>query len=378
MGWDYWPSEPPPPIPRDAGGPLRAVALHLHDLHSCALLDDGRVACWGYLATALPKIMPLMQQARGLVEGRLGLCALVREGDVRCLGVLLGPQYPPHPWEPHAVALPPVRAMAYGEHHGCAIDTQGLLRCWGANYDGELGVGRPGSGWHDARVVPLPDAVRDFSLGYHHTCACTVKGEVYCWGRDLNFAPLGLPINAPGRRFCGLYRYPCVTAPARVPGLTDIVGIATHGWTTCAHAADGSVYCWGDNRYGQLGLGHDRPATGPQHIPTLGGVKKLVFGGSVCALLAGGKVACWGYGQISGGEALDPCFDGKTTCATYPRVVAGIDNAVDLANGSGHACALLADERIACWGAGEQGQLGNGLTETRASPVWVRGFGGML
>lgn len=142
--------------------------------------------------------------------------------------------------------------------------------------------------------------------------------------------------------------------------------------STCAILTGGHVACWGDNRYGQLGVGarSDTPSPTPQVIPNLAGVTSIAAGGEhFCAIGVGGAVYCWGRGdrgQLGGGSGD----------RSSPGLVSNITNATAIAVDHKASCAV-AGGLVYCWGSNHRGQLGNGAggngVESR-TPVQVTGL----
>jgi alpha-tubulin suppressor-like RCC1 family protein len=226
--------------------------------------------------------------------------------------------------------------------------------------------GGPG-GDDDAVFVPPPGPPTDggpinrpnlfqVALGDQHSCARRPTGTIACWG-DATFGQLGVgPVDG------GL-----VTTPQILGGLTDAVDLAAGRDHTCAVHGGGTVSCWGYNLDGQLGNGetanrHDQPVD----VAGLTGAVSVACGGNFsCAVRAGGTVACWGNngsGQLGTGG-----FDAFTT----PTQVTNLDSVVSMAAGQSHACAVKNDGTVWCWGSGENGQLGNGASQTSPNPVAV-------
>jgi len=221
----------------DLGTGRRAVAMATGSAHTCAILDDGRVKCWGQNET-----------------GQLGVGDLVTRGD--------------DPGE-MGDALPAVDlgagrkavAIAAGSYHTCAILDDDRLKCWGGNYAGELGLGdslsrgdEPGEMGDALPAVDLGAgkvAVK-VTLGEQHSCALLENGEVKCWGSGPH-GELGLGVinnrgAAPGEMGAAL-------PPVRLGAGKVVVDMDAGGRHTCARFGDGSVKCWGLNAEGQLGLG---------------------------------------------------------------------------------------------------------------------------
>lgn len=159
----------------------------------------------------------------------------------------------------------------------------------------------------------------------------------------------------------------CVAAPA--------AGMRAGADHTCARLTEGSVRCWGWNEYGQLGVDLDGRMNklSPTIIPGLTDVAELAAGiEHTCARLIDGSVRCWGWN--ANGQVGDAAAPGG---ALAPRLVPGLSNVAGLAAGSRHTCAHLADGTVRCWGSNDMGQLGDGTTEERHSPVAVADLQGV-
>lgn len=164
----------------------------------------------------------------------------------------------------------------------------------------------------------------------------------------------------------------------------DIIRVAAGEYYTCALRASGEVLCWGDNTYGQLGDGTLEGHLTPRPVVGLGDAVQIEGQGSslngdeaICARRASGKLACWGvgaWGQLGNGLDWDeqpvPCSAG-VTCNPVPSEVVGVTEAASVATSLGYACALRRDGSVWCWGWNAYGQLGDGTTHDRltAAPV---------
>ena len=155
------------------------------------------------------------------------------------------------------------------------------------------------------------------------------------------------------------------TAPPPLTGITQITSGAMH---SCALLNSGSVRCWGDNGFGQLGNGTTRDASVPIAVAGITNAVAIDSAStslSTCAVLATGGVRCWGRnhnGQLG---------NGTTTDSSAPVTVTSITDAVAISAGYSHTCALLADGTARCWGLNGSGQLGNGTTADSSTPVPV-------
>ena len=177
------------------------------------------------------------------------------------------------------------------------------------------------------------------------------------------------------------------TAPLLTAETVRLAAGETHA---CAVRVDGTVRCWGLNKWGQIGngaitpmierdLGEDGieyfepPPTPPTQVSGLTDVVAIATGRShTCALRTGGTVRCWGsnlFGQLG---------DGTTTDRPAPVDVPGLSDVVSITAGFGHTCALRAGGTVSCWGVNSRGELGDGTTTDRVTPTPVPGIGGAV
>jgi alpha-tubulin suppressor-like RCC1 family protein len=245
------------------------------------------------------------------------------------------------------VPLSDVQTAVSGGGFACALTNGGAVHCWGANFNGQLGDGTNTDRSLPVPVVGLDSGVTAIAAGDEHACAVTSTGAVKCWGW-----------NITGQLGDGTTNNSAI--PVTVAGLTGVAKAVTAGeWHTCALKTDGSIQCWGDNRWGQLGGGPNVLVSGPASSIESGSLH-------VCAVLVGGEVQCWGsneYGQLG---------DGTTTNRPIPVTVAGLPGgAAGLSAGYDHSCAVLTSGFLRCWGRNTTGQLGDGTTTDRHNPVEV-------
>ena len=143
--------------------------------------------------------------------------------------------------------------------------------------------------------------------------------------------------------------------------------------STCVVMSDTTVQCWGQNNYGQLGNGSTLLSATPVPVTGLSGAIDVGASDSwACSALTTGLVKCWGnnaVGELGTGTA--------GSSYSTPQTVTGISTATQVTLGTDHACALLADTTVKCWGLGTSGQLGNGTTANSATPVLVTGLTGV-
>ncbi|MFM1790410.1 MAG: hypothetical protein RLZZ526_737, partial [Actinomycetota bacterium] len=256
-------------------------------------------------------------------------------------------------------ALGAVDRIAAGDSHTCAISDDASVWCWGDNGFGQLGNSAfPGSD------SPVPvrtsgfGAVRtatQIAAGSHHTCVLTTDGSVWCWGEG-GWGQLGSGSTTQ-------------LDPIQVSLGTGVTAsrIFAGGSTTCALTSDTHLTCWGRNNKGQIGNG--TTFTGPggilptatTGIPASFTVADVEVGDlHVCAVVTGGAaVHCWGNdlkGQL--GTVSDASLDKSTP--TQTDSVGGTVRSISA--GTQFTCATLADRSASCWGNNANGQLGRGST----------------
>ena len=258
-----------------------------------------------------------------------------------------------------------VATVDAGGRHICVLTTAGGVQCWGYNFYGQLGDGTTTDRTNPVDVVGLTGGVTAIAAGGHHTCALTMSGGVQCWGRNEE-GQLG--DGTVGNR----------ATPAAGVGLgSGVVALSAGQYHTCALTAAGGATCWGKNLDGQLGDGQSCGiiCTTPTDVVNLtDGVAAVVSGGHhTCALTASGGAKCWGWNRT--GEV----GDGTTTQRNSPVDVTGLTSDVAaIAVGGRHTCAQTATGGVQCWGQNAFGQLGDGQVcgTACAAPVNVSSLNG--
>jgi alpha-tubulin suppressor-like RCC1 family protein len=168
---------------------------------------------------------------------------------------------------------------------------------------------------------------------------------------------------------------PRVSATPTVPEFRQASAVPlAAGWNhTCAVADGGVVMCWGDNEHGQLGDGSRTDRNRPVEVKNLDVPAAAVAAGMwhTCILTDEGGVKCWG--RNSDGQLGNGTIDRSSE----PVDVIGLESGVAaIAAGDDHACALTAAGAVQCWGNNDYGQLGDGTTDSRNTPVGVQGLEG--
>lgn len=204
---------------------------------------------------------------------------------------------------PEPVPPRPLRLLAAGARHTCAIRAGGRVWCWGINFDGQLGVAGPQSPNPDLLPIAVPDLedAVELSAGTSFTCALRRSGRVVCWGNN-DHGQRGLGFIGPGTS----------SGPdAEVSGLDDAVSIESGGDFSCARRAGGELVCWGRNQSGQCGRsGPDVLAT-PSEVNPVGVVEATVGYAHACVRVRTGEVLCWGSNS-AGQLGADPGVTGSS------------------------------------------------------------------
>lgn len=365
--------------------------------HTCAVLTDGKVRCWGAndsgeagqdastTTVKTPTEVRGLSNVKGIAATFSTSCALIGDGTVRCWGSNTSGQLGRGgavDTVPHADSAPVqgiagatfLRGSSAG--HFCAIVAGGQIRCWGDNGSGQLGNGTT-SAYSTTPVVvcqPGTGATCTSSSGAtfvvggdSHTCAIFAGDKVACWGND-GQGELGRPTSANDK-------YPDFVTPAFTAKY-----LTAGNQATCAVDTAGGVQCWGSNNLGAIGNGTDSgsvPAPTPvctkQDCSThLGGSTGVTtFDESSCAI-SNGAVKCWGTN--SGGQLGDGNASASQNYAATSSIPSG---AAYVASGGAVHFAIVADganRDLRCWGGESRYQCGVGTTseprKTPVSPTW--------
>lgn len=265
-----------------------------------------------------------------------------------------------------------LKMMAMGEDHTCVISTDRDLYCWGDNSDGQLGTGNTIN-----RTTPTPVSksgalsgltILSVSASENHTCVLASDNYAYCWG-DNGDGQLGTGNTTN-------YTSPvAVTRTGALSGLS-ILQIAAGERHTCVLASDGVVYCWGEGGDGQLGRGSTSDSLSPVAVQSTGALNGLsitqLSAGArhVCVLASDSNAYCWGRG--SAGQI----GNGSTSNRSVPTAVSrtGALNGLSLRKvsaGGFNSCAVASNGQAYCWGDNSAGQIGDGTSIRRSSPVAV-------
>jgi alpha-tubulin suppressor-like RCC1 family protein len=334
----------------------------------------GGVKCWGdntagQLGNGTNEDSHLPLDVSGLTSGMIAVaaggwhsCALTGGGGVKCWGANqhgeLGDGSTQDSVIPVEVSglTSGVAAVTAGDDFTCAVTIRGGVKCWGNNSSGQLGNGTSEDSNVPVDVRGLENGARSVAAGRSHACAVTGAGGVMCWG-DNFFEKLGTKEIKESN------------SPLKVTGMDHAVrSLALGEDHSCALTELGSVKCWGDGIWGQLGGGKKDFGYEPVDVIGLAGdILAIAAGGdNTCALTSGGGVKCWG--QNSAGQL----GNGSPEVSTIPVDVSGLGSGVQaLSVGRNHSCVWLSGEGMECWGQNWHGELGNGTTVDSNIPVNV-------
>jgi alpha-tubulin suppressor-like RCC1 family protein len=327
---------------------------------TCAIRRGGAVWCWGAGEAAPREVAGVSALALAVAVDRT--CALLTGGRIACW----------QPGEPPTTVagIDDAAVIAAAGRHVCVLRRIGQVACWGDNPSGVLGG--PGADSREPIQRPLYDLVA-LDTGAERTCVVGRTGIADCWGDSLDGSgmwALDVVAVATGRRStAGLVRdgrvavwgdgidgslgngYASRVAPGvhQVSGLERITQIVS-GAHTCAASGTGQVSCWGANTWGALGGGETTVFPSPMEVPGIGDAVRVVAGSSyTCALRRSGRVACWGRGFSRSLRSYDPT---RPERAFEPADVPGVDRVVSLVGGNLVVCARPADGQSLCFHGG--------------------------
>ncbi|MDR3202709.1 MAG: hypothetical protein LBT54_06220, partial [Bifidobacteriaceae bacterium] len=288
-----------------------------------------------------------------------------------------------------------------GHGSAFAVTAAGQAYAWGANSEGQLGIGSTAT-QNQPVLIPNLTGIAQMASGPHHTLAVTAAGDVYAWGsNDIGQLGLGTTVASPSpRRVPGLAKVTQVAvgdsssfaltadgavyawgaggtgrlgtgssvdraAPTRLAGIAPVAQISTSNLHSLAVTRTGQVYAWGLGMNGRLGSGEDDNSRAPQLVPGLTGITRVAAGASSSyAVDSSGAVYAWGgndRGQLGLGtaSATDRWTPAKLTLPAAADVVAGVN----------HAAARTRTGQVFAWGANDRGQAGSGTVG--ATPQWA-------
>ena len=326
-----------------------ATMVAIGDEHSCAILDGATkdLACWGRNGQA-----------------QLGVGNNSNSGDWR--------------YTPNNVSVPwnstSVEALALGNDFSCGLLGNGSVYCWGWNGQGTLGDGKSSlPNAKEPQFVDLNTSVTAIESGLDHICALSINGSVICWGRNDQGQGNGDDTN-------GDLDEPSVILLPNASTGDKWIDLSLGDEHTCALSENNSVYCWGRNDMGQLGLGY-KNNTGvtiwpPEQVLEVWNSPNSTYPRSLqggykhnCVLLSDDSVYCWGRngaGELGQGNATNGDWTATPQNVSFP----GGARIEFIQAGGRHSCAISSTNTVYCWGQNDDGQLGLGNTSNyEALPI---------
>jgi alpha-tubulin suppressor-like RCC1 family protein len=388
--------------------------------HSLALGSDGRVWAWGYNdrgqlgdGTTIARLAPVP------VVGLSGVVSIAAGGDSTNFSLALKSDGTVWGWGDNGngdlgtdvqsvllaiqiAGLTNVTAIAAGGGHTLARRSDGTVLALGKNQSGQLGNGITGDTSYPVTVTGL-STVSIVAVGHNTSMALLSDGSVWAWGENstgqlgnnqilnstipvsvlgltgvtdisaaFNFA---LALRADGsvwRWGSGIGGASASSVPVSISGLTEVIAISAGYEHAVALRSDGTVWTWGENNKGQLGTGNNYPSQTP--VQVLSGAVAIAAGYEhSVALMADGTIRAWGdntYGELG---------DGTQVTRNSPVPVFGLSGVTKIfAHNGSHTGALKSDGSLWTWGSNGSGELGDGTTITRNSPVQVIGLSNVV
>lgn len=336
---------------------FRAIATGI--MATCAVATDGSAWCWGRNNTgalgdgtnssrSLPTKVSGLTGASAIAIGLAGhTCALITDGTVRCWGnneyKQLGAGIAAtSSLTPVAVTgLTGMTSIAVGEAHSCALGVDGYMRCWGANHSGQAdgginSIGGMTSVYDQPALFPLGGGgIKRIAAGNFRTCyygSASAPDGIGCLGQP----------------------YTIWSVSSSLPNIG--LAIAIDG---CVVTPSGTVSCFTDDLWA--------PTTTITGVSNATAISMALSNG--CVRRSDGKAQCWGpnhEGQLGNGTQTE------SSSTLYPAAFFGPDHIAAIATGGRHTCALTDDGRAWCAGRNDSGQIGDGTTTVRLVPTLAR------
>lgn len=361
----------------------KVIALDSGESHSCVLLDNNSVQCFGYNGDG--------QLGNGGDENVASLRSIPRikalSTDERAQGVTIS-------------------AITVGGYHSCILHSKGGVRCWGRNTYGQLGYGNTDpvgktspSEIYDRGDIPISETLKVVSIdaGMNHTCAVLENGSGLCWGRG-QFGRLGDANGGENKGDESGSQFPSqISLGGPINFGQKVKTIKAGDYHSCAQLVDGKIRCFGAGVFGAIGLPSKGLEYGISESP-LAEVEVLTatdLSNSVsitdigvgahhsCALLSDDSMRCWGRnasGQLGHNSdytnySVSSSLADSDNVADKPMSGPKISFASAIKSfslGRNHTCALREDDSVICWGRGDESQLGLNSTNsigTSANPL---------
>jgi alpha-tubulin suppressor-like RCC1 family protein len=323
--------EPHPELATTATTALAFYQVSAAYLRTCGVTTDNRAYCWGNNTQGV--------LGDGTTTPRLAPVEVV--GGLR------------------------FRQISAGGAATCGVTTDYRAYCWGQNDLGELGDGTT-----TRRLTPVPVAgghqFRQVETNFEHTCGVSYPdNRAYCWGRNTD-GQLGNGTRT-GPEACDYGS--CSTKPFSVTSTLAFRQVTTGYFHSCGVTADNRVFCWGLNKYGQIGDSSTASwRLKPSRVAPTRQFRQVDAGTDfTCAVTTDYRAFCWGNGRSG------QVGNGKAYLSFWPKAVAGGLSFRRVTAGGAHTCGETTLSRAYCWGENNNGRLGDGTTTNRLTPAAVAG-----
>jgi alpha-tubulin suppressor-like RCC1 family protein len=301
--------------------------------HTIAIKTDGTLWTWGYNSS-----------------GQLGLGNTTSYSSPKQVGALTTWAY-----------VGTSSDGSYGASY--AIKTDGTLWSWGSNANGRLGLNNTTSYSSPKQVGALTNWLKVTSGSYtNFAVAIKTDGTMWSWGAN-NYGQLGISLPT----------YYSRSSPVQIGALTTWANVSIGFNFAMAIKTDGTLWAWGDNSYGQQGLGNTSSRSSPIQVGALTSWSRVSCGfqsdgGFTQAVRTNGTLWSWGWNRAG---QLGLNFTNYNATISSPNQVGSLTNWSNVSCGNQHTIALKTDGTLWSWGVNNLGQLGQNNTTTLSSPVQI-------
>ena len=266
--------------------------------HACAVKSNGKMVCWGNGAddrlgfgNSLNQQSPVeVKNINTAVSCSLGhdhSCVKLSDKTNRCWGSANSGQLGNGQLDSNKMTIPvtvkginTAIQISVGDGHSCAVLEGGTVSCWGNGLQGQLGIGVVGTRMNPTNV-PITGTATQVSAGSNHTCILKSDGTVWCFGEN-GLGQLGNGSNIDS------------FTPVQA-NITSVTQISSGSSYTCARTQSAKVYCWGHGSEGMTGLGNRLSISTPTEVSGLSNVSSVeTMYNHPCAKFDNGTLSCWG------------------------------------------------------------------------------------
>lgn len=343
--------------------------------NNCVLTTSSAVECWSLSALTPSPIGGLPANVTKIVGDGGSGCALAG-GGVRCWGNNAEGQLGDGTQTSRSSTAAPVLGIsgvvtdiAMGQHFACAM-TGTTAWCWGANGDGQVSANGQITPTNQLMATAVPSLLTDnvqLALNYFGGCTLKASGAILCWGTNTEGQVGSLPLGRtvfPATPVSGLFAASIASEYS-----------AHH---VCAVKTDAKTWCWGANGSGQLGRGSissGQPTVIAATLSFPNSVRTIIGGDSTCSMLLGNSLACWGdntWGQLGLGTKVDYVNTPTVSVLTSQLALGVAGNVVKAAMTITRMCVVLDDGSVKCAG---RASLGDASVNNASGFVSVLGYG---